>query len=589
MCKKETPSATADSILLNKFCQDHLGKRCSNKRLSRLVIQRIIDFFPPGAISSSTLQRMAECGSFMSWVTSSDGSLRSLLSARFCGKRLCPICMVRRARREAIIFDELCRAAEEDCPDNYLPVYATTPLEPVPDKEFSFAEKPAYIFIFLTLTAQSPALSDLRYFIDRMCEGHRWLVSMPWWQDTVCGYIRKLGVTINEETLLPHPHFHYVLAVRPSYLTAKSYPLTLSKIRDVWELVMSGSQGKIFDLSGSLLNVCEPQKHYSVDPRFGVNLKLCSWDEVFRKTLRKARYEKVADPLSVAEAAAAEAMCEFYSDRGEASAFYNGELPLDRHCKARLPRELAQYAVQMMEISEKVLTGEVLYGLFEGLKDVKFTTYGGIFRQLRRRQLAGKLILRPFEGETVKFRYLENFSRFDGKRYHPEYIDLGDEYEVREAKILASSILAERAEEQFFGGEYYSETSVDKIPFLSSSGKEVEIVSVSKVEKLDEEMRNEIIGASKAAKYYCALAEKQAKKIPRLSYYQRLRLLKYCAESGVDPWDFEADVCKKYGVEKLFTTTMLVNAESDFPNEAVNWKFFRQRKNVGLKKKCGSE
>lgn len=578
MCKKETPSATADNILLNKFCQDHLQKRCSNKRLSRLVVQRILDFFPPGTISAASLQRMAECGAFMAWVTSSDGSLRSLLSARFCGKRLCPICMVRRARREAIIFDELCRAAEEDCEDNYLPVLATTPLLPLPEKQFVFAEKPAYIFVFLTLTAQSPELPDLRYFIDRMCEGHRWLVSMPWWQDTVCGYIRKLGVTINEETLLPHPHFHYVLAVRPSYLTAKNYPLTLSKIRDVWELVMSGSQGSVFDLSGGLARVCDSERHYTVDHRYGVNLTLCSWDEIFRKTLRKARQEKVSDPFAVAEAAAAEAMRDFYADRNGAASFYNGELPLDRHCKAHLPRELAQYAVQMMEVSEKALTGEVLYGLFKGLKDIKFTTYGGIFRQLRRRQLAGKLILKPFEGETVKFRYLENFSRFDGKKYHPEYIDLGDEYEAREAKILASSILSEKAEEQFFGGDYRSEVSVDKITFQPPSGEEVELVSVSKTEKVDDEERNELVGASKAAAYYCALAEKQSKKIPRLSYYQRLRLLKYCAESGVDPWDFEANVREKYGVEKLFTTTMLVNAESDFPDEAAKWKFFRQRK-----------
>ena len=278
--KTRTSSGCSDDIISKQNCKgaatlapevQHLSKISSQKRLQQLIVDRLQEAFSPGELSPSTLDLMSKCGSFMSWITTPDKSTRSLLSARFCHKRFCPVCMVRRARRDAIVFEELMRAAEEGCPENLVPVDCLTPLSsPVDLSSCRFEDAPAYIFIFLTLTASSPELGELRRFIQYMSKGWSWLVELPEWKSTVAGYIRKFAVTINAETGKPHPHLHAILAVRPSYLTAKTYPLTVKVIRDAWSLVM-GRGG------------------YSVNVRHGVNLTLCAWDEGFRKELRRAR------------------------------------------------------------------------------------------------------------------------------------------------------------------------------------------------------------------------------------------------------------------------------------------------------------
>ena len=78
-------------------------------------------------------------------------------------------------------------------------------------------------FLFLTLTAPNCAPEALSSTIDKFMKGWDRLTKRKRYKDAVHGYSRALEVTINRESDTYHPHFHCVLAVKPSYFTSRSY------------------------------------------------------------------------------------------------------------------------------------------------------------------------------------------------------------------------------------------------------------------------------------------------------------------------------------------------------------------------------
>lgn len=495
-----------------------------------------------GCVSEAYVKALSSCGSYMSWLATPKRTLRSLLSARFCHKRLCPICMIRRARREEIIFDQLMRAAEEGCPTNLLPVDATTPLSEIEPGPYDFAEKSPVAFVFMTLTASSPKMCDLHRFIDFMAAGHRALTQQPWWQSNVRGSIRKLGVTINKSTGLPHPHYHYILAVPEYFLRKNNFALPFNGVYKTWSRVMS---------SGG----------YDVARLHGVDLRYSDADAAYRSVYRSS----ISQKLSSAEAKIrAEAARQEVLDRFLASQKMDSEPGLSKF-GAHFPRELAQYMVQMWDNDQfNALTSEVLELVHEGLKHVKFTSFQGLFRQLRQRQLCGRLILKPIsdDSEELKFRYVENFVESKRAIYDLSLLDLGGEYPLIEARKKAKEVLAGYVEPSLAIDAYNRSKTASCLAESHATEASVQPDLEPLIEPgLDyKAVISLFFGASGAV----SLDEKKATTV-HLSYYQRYKLAKYLARNSIDLASFDR-FCKERFHQVFFTFKMVLRVLKDYPS-----------------------
>ena len=80
-------------------------------------------------------------------------------------------------------------------------------------------EHPTTRFIFLTLTVPNCHISDLRVNLNLMSKAFHKLMMLRNIKRVVLGYVRSMEVTRNPKDGYAHPHFHVLLAVKPSYFS----------------------------------------------------------------------------------------------------------------------------------------------------------------------------------------------------------------------------------------------------------------------------------------------------------------------------------------------------------------------------------
>ena len=112
-----------------------------------------------------------------------------LIFANFCKDRLCPLCAYRKTKR---IFNQL--SSIMDVMGN------------------------EYRYLMLTLTIPNVNGHELPRAIDRLMKGIDRLFKRTKVKKAVKGYFRALEVTRNDKDASYHPHYHFILAVKPSYL-----------------------------------------------------------------------------------------------------------------------------------------------------------------------------------------------------------------------------------------------------------------------------------------------------------------------------------------------------------------------------------
>ena len=138
--------------------------------------------------------RMHDCSRLLGFVLQAEdtGDLRHKLKiARFCRVRHCPVCQWRRQMAwRARFFDAIPR---------FLNDY------------------PKARFIFLTLTVQNCPLDELRDTVGRMNKAWKRMTNRKQFS-TVLGWVKSVEVTRSSDDDA-HPHFHVLLAVKPSYFT----------------------------------------------------------------------------------------------------------------------------------------------------------------------------------------------------------------------------------------------------------------------------------------------------------------------------------------------------------------------------------
>ena len=145
--------------------------------------------------------RLRGCASWLEFAEGVDG--RTLHDANFCRIRLCPICQWRRSLKIWSQTTDLVAAANKSRPGGCA-------------------------WVMLTLTQKNVDDYMLAGELDSLFSAWNDFSRRKEFKRAVLGYMRVLEVTHNTEIQTHaydtyHPHFHVLLAVRPSYFTSRDY------------------------------------------------------------------------------------------------------------------------------------------------------------------------------------------------------------------------------------------------------------------------------------------------------------------------------------------------------------------------------
>lgn len=154
-------------------------------------------------------ERARSCATWLQFQAMGDGT-KMLSAANFCALRLCPMCISRRAKRNALKLSKVMDAVEVD-------------------KKCRF--------LFLTLTVQNCDGRDLESTIKALLYGWVKLIRHREIERAAGGWFRALEITRNKKTGQYHPHIHAILAVPPEYFDTKSnLYITQKSWREHWQL-----------------------------------------------------------------------------------------------------------------------------------------------------------------------------------------------------------------------------------------------------------------------------------------------------------------------------------------------------------------
>lgn len=189
------PSLPTGASAVNASEGDYLSdysERDAKWDSHRSNTQTVGNLYGDTARYSRLSNRMAVCSTSLDFAWSQPdlgGDTRlKLRSAKFCKVRHCPVCQWRRSMRNTRkVFERL----------------------PVLE-----AEHPKLRWLFLTLTVKNPRMDKLRATIAAMSAAWKRMIERKGWP--AVGWLRAVEVTRGLDGN-PHPHFHVLMAVKPSY------------------------------------------------------------------------------------------------------------------------------------------------------------------------------------------------------------------------------------------------------------------------------------------------------------------------------------------------------------------------------------
>lgn len=202
--------------------QDYLSKPTDKKKKISVFVEYMED-------KNLKIERLKECGNFLSFVSNKDKTNFRLVSGNFCKNRFCPICSWLKARKNAFEILELLRSVEKK-------------------------ENKKFIFVTLTIpNVQGEELSDSIEFLNK---AFKRLTELEEVKKMNFGYIRKIEVTYQGDEFVTkenkhiykklsigtrlysyntfHPHMHILFAVNKSYEKSKNY-ISEEKWLELWK------------------------------------------------------------------------------------------------------------------------------------------------------------------------------------------------------------------------------------------------------------------------------------------------------------------------------------------------------------------
>jgi plasmid rolling circle replication initiator protein Rep len=188
-------------------------KKIANERLASVYTE----------VDEKKAERLKECCEYLHFRIYEDGT-KKLDRMSNCRVRLCPICNWRRS----------------------LKVYANM------TKIMDGLESDNLAFLFLTLTVENCKGEQLSETIDNMMYGWKKLTLNKAFKKIVKGTYRGMEVTHNINPMSTwydtyHPHFHCVIAVKPSYFKSKDY-ISHEKWVAMWKQAMAIEYEPIVDV-----------------------------------------------------------------------------------------------------------------------------------------------------------------------------------------------------------------------------------------------------------------------------------------------------------------------------------------------------
>lgn len=147
-------------------------------------------------MSPARLMQMRDCANYLVF-SETEGNKRKLVDANFCRIRLCPMCNWRKSLK---MFSQVSEITDV------------------------MMSEVKVRFIFLTLTVRNPVAEELTATLNSMNEGLKYLLQKSKnfapakkLKENLLGYLKSTEITFNSGQNTYHPHFHILLAVRPSY------------------------------------------------------------------------------------------------------------------------------------------------------------------------------------------------------------------------------------------------------------------------------------------------------------------------------------------------------------------------------------
>lgn len=155
-------------------------------------------------------ERVLVCGEYLEFAYETEESIEGKLHrAFFCRDRLCPMCAWRRTLK---VFAQASAVMTE-------------------------ATNQGYKFIFLTLTVKNVKSDELDNTIKKMNDAFAKMRRRKKFTGGIKGFFKALEISYNKDTDEYHPHFHIILAVKPSYFKSRYY-ISQEEFTDLWKDVM---------------------------------------------------------------------------------------------------------------------------------------------------------------------------------------------------------------------------------------------------------------------------------------------------------------------------------------------------------------
>lgn len=203
-------------------------KKLLNETISRLYNESQYKNY------STRLDNCANYLAFKQFLNTSTGEVKLKLNRAFlCKVRHCPCCSWSRSR-----------------------VWKARLHEGIPKM---MIEHPTTRFIFVTLTVPNCHISELRNTLDGMSKAFDRLMKRRDVKSNVLGYVRSMEVTRNPNTGYAHPHFHVLLAVKPSYFS-HGYIKQATWVSH-WQECLGTTETRVVDV-----RTCKPNPKYANDP-----------------------------------------------------------------------------------------------------------------------------------------------------------------------------------------------------------------------------------------------------------------------------------------------------------------------------------
>lgn len=156
-------------------------------------------------VNKRKAERLRECGQILTFKVYDNGK-KKLDHMNSCRVRLCPLCAWRRSLKA---FSNSMKITD------YL------------------QEKKEYRYLFITLTVKNCKAEELSQVLNNMFTGLNRLLQLKIIKSAWKGFYRGLEITYNKNADTFHPHFHFLVAVNPSYFKSKFY-ISQKKLQEIW-------------------------------------------------------------------------------------------------------------------------------------------------------------------------------------------------------------------------------------------------------------------------------------------------------------------------------------------------------------------